>query len=307
MAPMSTALLTLLPFTAVIIHETVLRRVEIDHLALPILGVSSIGYLGFTYFAGFLTAATLFLTFWSSLWIYIALYRIFFHPLRRYPGPLGASLSKWYAVYSVVKSRWRYYRVQQDLQKQYGDYVRTGPRELTIFDPEALQALLGSQSKTSKGPFYDILDKSLHLNRDRIWHRQRRNLWDNAFKKSLPHATPQIEDICDQLLDRLRSAAGKSVPLLETMTYFSYDVMSAFAFGKPMGFTAGESSAAAEYVLNTLTESLSAMGIMYHMPWLVNALAVLTSLAGPMKDWTDWSVNQVEARMAVSQMPTSPA
>lgn len=304
---MSTALLTVLPLTAVIIHETVLRRVEIDHLTLPILAVSSIGYLGFTYFVGFLSAATLFLTFWSSLWIYIALYRVFFHPLRTYPGPLGASLSKWYAVNSVVKTRWHYYRVQQDLQKQYGDYVRTGPRELTIFDPEALQALLGSQSKTSKGPFYDILDKSLHLNRDRMWHRQRRNLWDNAFKKSLPHATPQIEYICDQLLDRLRNAAGKSVPLLETMTYFSYDVMSALAFGKPMGFTAGESSAAAEHVLNTLTQSLSATGIMYHMPWLMNALAVLTSLAGPMKDWTDWSVSQVEARMAVSQMPTSPA
>jgi cytochrome P450 len=306
MAPISNMLLIVLPLTAILIHETVLRRVEVDHLTLPILAVSSIGYLGLTYLAGFLPATTLFLTFWSSLWIYIGLYRVFFHPLRNYPGPLGARLSKWYTVNSVVKTRWHYCRIQQEMQKQYGDYVRTGPRELTIFDPGALQALLGSQSKTTKGPFYDILDKSLNLNRDRVWHRQRRNVWDNAYKKSLPHATPQIEEICDQLLDRLRKAAGKPVPLLETMTYFSYDVMCALAFGKPPGFTAGKSSAAAEHILNTLTQSISAMGIMYHMPWLMNALAVLTSLAGPMKDWTDWSASQVKARMAVSQMCTIP-
>jgi hypothetical protein len=306
MAPISNTLLIVLPLTAILIHETVLRRVEVDHLTLPILAVSSIGYLGLTYLAGFLPATTLFLTFWSSLWIYIGLYRVFFHPLRNYPGPLGARLSKWYTVNSVVKTRWHYYRIQQEMQKQYGDYVRTGPRELTIFDPGALQALLGSQSKTTKGPFYDILDKSLNLNRDRVWHRQRRNVWDNAYKKSLPHATPQIEEICDQLLDRLRKAAGKPVPLLETMTYFSYDVMCALAFGKPPGFTAGKSSAAAEHILNTLTQSISAMGIMYHMPWLMNALAVLTSLAGPMKDWTDWSASQVKARMAVSQCAQFP-
>jgi hypothetical protein len=304
MAPISVPLLTLLPVTAIAIHEAVLRRVEVDHLTLPIMAVSSIGYLSLTYFTGFLQATTLFLTFWSSLWIYIGLYRVFFHPLRKYPGPPGASLSKWWTVNKVVTTRWHYYRVQQEMQKQYGDYVRTGPRELTIFDPGALQALLGPQSKTTKGPFYDILDKSLNLNRDRVWHRQRRNIWDNAYKKSLPYATPQIEDVCDRLLDRLRKVAGKPLLLLEIMTYFSYDVMCALAFGKPPGYTAGESSADAEHILNTLTQGISAMGIMYHMPWLMNALAVLTSLAGPMKDWTDWSVSQVKARMAVSQTYT---
>lgn len=67
-----------------------------------------------------------------------------------------------------------------------------------------------------------------------------------------------------------------------------------------MGFTTGESSEIADGILNTFTQGLNAMGVMYHMPWLMNALAVLTSLAGPLKDWTDWSVSQMQARMAVS-------
>lgn len=300
MAISSTTLLTLLPLTAIIIHETVLRRVEIDHLTLPILAVNSIAYSISTFFLGLLPSTTFFLIFWFSLWIYIGLYRLFFHPLRDFPGPLGARLSKFFTVKDVVETKWHWHRVQQRLHKQYGDYVRTGPRELSIFDPEAVQALLGFQSKTYKGPFYDVMEKSLHLNRDKPWHRQRRKVWDNAMKKSLSDFAPHIEEICDELIERLTKAKGKPVLLLETMTYFSYDAMSSLAFGKPMGFTSGYSSAVADSILNTFTQGLSAMGILYHMPWMMNALSVLTSLAGPLKDWTDWSVSQMKVRMAVS-------
>lgn len=300
MASTSTALLVAVLLTAITLHGTVLRRVEVDHLTLPILAASSTVYLILGWYIGWYQANALYLTFWSALWIYIGVYRTFFHPLRDYPGPLGAKLSKWYTVKKVIDTRWHWHRVQQDLQKEYGDYVRTGPRELSIFDPEAVQTLLGFQSKTSKGPFYDVMEKSLHLNRDRPWHRQRRKIWDSAMKTSLSGFAPQIEETCDRLLTRLRQADGEPVLLLETMTYFSYDVMSALAFGKSMGFTTGESSEVADSILRTFTQSLSAMGIMYHMPWLMNALGALTSVAGPMKDWTDWSVSQMKGRMAVS-------
>lgn len=300
MANLSAATLVLASFTAITLHEIVLRRVEVDHLVLPILALNSTVYMGLAYFTGFFEATLLYLTFWSTLWIYIGAYRTLFHPLRHYPGPLYARLSKWYTVKKTIDTRWHWYRVQQELQIQYGDYVRTGPRELSIFDPEAAQAILGPQSKTSKGPFYDVMEKSLHLNRDKTWHRQRRRIWDNAMKTSLSGFALQIEETCDQLIERLRQANGKPLLLLETMTYFSYDVTSVLAFGKAMGFTTGESSKAADSILSTFTQSLSAMGIMYHMPWLMNALTILTSLAGPLKDWTDWSVSQMEARMAVS-------
>ena len=159
--------------------------------------------------------------------------------------------------------------------------------------------MLGFQSETTKGPFYDVMEKSLHLNRDKVFHRQRRRIWDNAMKTSLSDFAPQIEKFTDQLLMRLRDEEGNSVPLLEYATYYAYDVMAALAFGQPMGFIKGESSDVAESILSTFTTSLDAMGFMYHMPWLMNALGVLTSVAGPMKQWKDWSVNQMKARMAV--------
>jgi cytochrome P450 len=108
-----------------------------------------------------------------------------------------------------------------------------------------------------------------------------------------------VEEFTEQLLTRLQDHKGQPVPLVEYMTYYSYDVMAALAFGKPMGFIKGEQNDVAQSILNTMTGSLAAFGLLHHMPWLMNTLGLLTSLAGPMKEWTDWSVSQMRARMAV--------
>lgn len=122
------------------------------------------------------------------------------------------------------------------------------------------------------------------------------------MKTSLNAYAPRVEQFTDQLLMRLRGEEGKLIPLLEYTTYYSYDVMAALAFGKPMGFIKGHQSDVAASVLATFTNSVQAMGYMYHMPWLMNSLTVLTSVSGPMKEWRDWSVGQMKGRMAVSNV-----
>lgn len=61
-----------------------------------------------------------------SLWMNILVYRAFFHPLRRFPGPFGARLSKLWSLGKVVQSKVRWYQVVGNLKEKYGDYVRTG-------------------------------------------------------------------------------------------------------------------------------------------------------------------------------------
>lgn len=53
-------------------------------------------------------------------------YRLFFHRLREFPGPLSTKVSRFSTVSSVLKSGVRYYLVLQDLHQIYGDFVRTG-------------------------------------------------------------------------------------------------------------------------------------------------------------------------------------
>lgn len=66
-----------------------------------------------------------------SLTASVVIYRIFFHRLRKFPGPLGAKITK---LHSLYLSRNFQYQVEiEKLHKQYGDVVRTGglkPRPL---------------------------------------------------------------------------------------------------------------------------------------------------------------------------------
>jgi cytochrome P450 len=84
---------------------------------------------------------------------------------------------------------------------------------------------------------------------------------------ALSDYAPRIEEFTDQLLTRLRDENGKPVLLLKCCANYSYDVMSDLAFGKPMGFIKGEQSYVAGSIMRTLSDSLDALGLMYHVPW----------------------------------------
>ncbi|KAF1960190.1 cytochrome P450 [Byssothecium circinans] len=294
----TTSVLVIAPVSAVLLHETVLKHVEVDHLTLPFVTITTAVFWLTVYYSTFLFGVLVAAAFFLPLCTKIILYRAFFHQLKHFPGPFGARISKVWTIAQVMKSDMRYYQVQAKFQKQYGDYVRVGPRELAIFDPAAIQPLLGFKSPTTKGPFYDLLTKSLHLSRDKAFHRQRRKIWDNAMKDSLSDYAPRVEDFTSQLLTRLREADGEPVQLLNYCVYYAYDVMSALAFGKPMGLVNGGSNEYAESILHTMTDGLDAMGYVYHVPWFANAVGVLMHLGGPLKVWADWSQQQMEERMA---------
>ena len=68
--------------------------------------------------------------------------------------------------------------------------ICSGPRELSIADPEAVKAIYGSQAPVSKGPWYTLLEPRvpLFMARDKQEHARRRKVWDQGFttKGKLP-------------------------------------------------------------------------------------------------------------------------
>ena len=87
--------------------------------------------------------------------ITIAVYRLYFSPLARFPGPKLAALTLWYEFYYDVVKRGKYTWKIAELHKQYGEHgipnaistfhklinvpgpiVRISPFELHINDPE---------------------------------------------------------------------------------------------------------------------------------------------------------------------------
>lgn len=63
----------------------------------------------------------------------ILIYRAFFHRLSQFPGPFPARLSNFY-VTTLSAKNFHLYEETQKLHKQYGDYVRLGTRDTSLFD-----------------------------------------------------------------------------------------------------------------------------------------------------------------------------
>jgi hypothetical protein len=61
------------------------------------------------------------LLFFSVTFLY--LYRLFFHPLARYPGPKLAAATNWYEFYYEVIKAGAFTHHIQTLHKQYGESI----------------------------------------------------------------------------------------------------------------------------------------------------------------------------------------
>ena len=72
---------------------------------------------------------SLYLAYFLSLFTSVIVYRIFFHRLRRFPGPPLAKATKFWHVFKVLRKD--NYVLLEEFRKKYGDYVRTGKQEST--------------------------------------------------------------------------------------------------------------------------------------------------------------------------------
>jgi hypothetical protein len=98
---------------------------------------------------------TLFLTIHLAvLSLSIASYRLFFHPLRQFPGPWGAKLTKWVDFYHTAPGK-RHEWIPA-LHTKFGDIVRIGPNELSFSNPGSVKFLHGPQgARLQKGKYYE--------------------------------------------------------------------------------------------------------------------------------------------------------
>ena len=65
----------------------------------------------------------------------IAVYRLFFHPLRKYPGPVLGKLSKFYFSY-IGLVRGGTHLWLEELHQKDEKIVRYGPNEVSFIDPD---------------------------------------------------------------------------------------------------------------------------------------------------------------------------
>ncbi|KAI0429507.1 cytochrome P450 [Xylaria sp. FL1042] len=81
----------------------------------------------------------------------VCIYRLFFHPLSRYPGPLIAKLSGFYGAYYASKTT-LHVRTLQDHEK-FGPVIRQGPNKLVFNSVNALKEIYRNEQITKSSGY----------------------------------------------------------------------------------------------------------------------------------------------------------
>ncbi|KAK8086189.1 hypothetical protein PG994_001163 [Apiospora phragmitis] len=232
--------------------------------------------------------------FHASLLASIAVYRLGFHRCRHIPGPVGAKLSRFYVVYLASK-KVQFHKELLQMHEKYGDFVRTGPREVSVFRKAAVNAILGPNSKCRKSTWYsqfgfDPTKVSLHLCRDHIMHRRRRRAWDRGLSiKALATYVPRIKSHADLLSQRLRERSGRPVDATQWAMFFGFDMIGDVGYGRSFDQLV---DLAEHPAVLPIHEHIIELGILGNVPWFSHLLSFVPGGAAALAATFDFCQNQ---------------
>ncbi len=168
----------------------------------------------------------------------IAIYNLYFHQLRRFPGP-----KLWAAFrfpYVLCLQRGELHARLKAMHKSYGPIVRVAPNELSFTDVRAWKDIYGSRQ--GHAPFQ----------RNRTWfakptpdepnsimgfdepdHARFRKTLVHAFsEKALKDQSPMIESYVTLLVNKLKEKGNAVVDLVEWLNYCTFDISGDLSFGE---------------------------------------------------------------------------
>ncbi|PSN68710.1 cytochrome P450 monooxygenase [Corynespora cassiicola Philippines] len=160
-------------------------------------------------------------------------YRLVFHPLRKFPGPSGARLSNlWLSFQAGNRDLQNHFL---DWHTKYGYFLRIGSNDLSITHPKAPEAIYGAKSRCTKADWYDsnFPEIALSFERDRDIHDKRRRVWSKAFgEQNLRGYEQRIQQYQDNLLKNLADSRGSPLNMTKMFNFLSFDIMGELAFSR---------------------------------------------------------------------------
>jgi cytochrome P450 len=174
---------------------------------------------------------------------YVLLRNCFFHPLRRFPGPVLAGMSPIPLMYhkgtgNVVK--WIH-----SLHNEYGPVVRPAPDELSFIEPEAWKDIFGhrrsGQPSFAKDPrflgrdFFTKTGEPAGITRsDDVNHARQRRLVSAGFSdRALKEQEALLKKYVDVLIDKLRNSQTKA-NMTDWFNFTVFDIMADLTFAEPL-------------------------------------------------------------------------
>ncbi|KAH6622021.1 benzoate 4-monooxygenase cytochrome-like protein P450 [Boeremia exigua] len=201
-----------------------------------------------------------------------AVYRLYFHPLARFPGPFWAKLStipSWWHSKNQDRHLWLL-----ELQEQYGTEFRYAPNSVCLNTPKAYRYLFGPKGNVKKNYFYSIWPKTADgIN---TWsatsipvHARKRRVINYAFSESaLRGAEVFVHANADRWLELLGQGIESdtqwtdSINMADQITYLVFDILGDLCFGK--NFNTKEANSTLRNIPEVM---VNFMEIMHPLAW----------------------------------------
>ncbi|TLS30469.1 hypothetical protein PpBr36_03615 [Pyricularia pennisetigena] len=178
-----------------------------------------------------------------------ALYRRYASPLRKYPGPFLASVSRLWKVISTASSQTQFDHIK--LHEKYGPVVRIAPNEISISSPEAARLLLSAGKRFTKTDFYSVFPPPENPDiftevREDVHARVKKVANVPYSMAAMQQLSPFIDDTIEALTHKLDGIVdaptddrdGPRVDLGTWLHWFAFDVLGEVAFSRSFGFIA---------------------------------------------------------------------
>ncbi|KAI0487174.1 putative cytochrome P450 [Xylaria cf. heliscus] len=174
---------------------------------------------------------------WITYLVGLILYRLYFSPLSKFPGPKLAAITKWYEFYYDVILRGQFTFQIQRMHRKYGPIVRINPFEVHIEDSGYWDELYTGHKEYERyewmsGRFGANTTTSSTVRSD--LHAIRRAPLNPMFsKRNITKFEPVIKQKVELLSKRIASYkdGDRVLVLNNAFNAFSGDVIASYCFG----------------------------------------------------------------------------
>ncbi|KAL9619844.1 MAG: hypothetical protein Q9160_005584 [Pyrenula sp. 1 TL-2023] len=217
---------------------------------------------------------------WGIYFVARCVYNLYFHPLRKIPGPHIAAMTSFYDFwYDVIKGGTYLWEIRK-MHETYGPIVRINPNEVHINDPEYYHNIYaGGSRRVDKDPSTLAgfsVPASVAATVDHGLHRQRRGYMNPYFaKRSIVSMEPLIHERITAMLSRLDQAreAGTPISLDRAFSAMTADIITNHFFGYHYDYLSIPD------LQDPIREGFKGVSEMFHWsrfaPWLTLAMKAL--------------------------------
>ncbi|KAJ5165086.1 uncharacterized protein N7500_006916 [Penicillium coprophilum] len=228
------------------------------------------------------------------------IYRLYFSPLARFPGPRLAAASGLYEFYFDIIKGGQFMFELERLHDKYGPIVRITPHEIHIRDPSFYDTVYGGPiHKRDRDPKFALAGVPLSAfeTAPHGLHRERRRLLSPFLTaQAITGIQPLIQEKIDLLCGHLSRmvGTGEIMELHSTCVSFAIDVLSTYMLGRENCYGYLDNAVITnewKMCVNSIFEWLVPLR---HFPFMLNPTRMFAQFASSLSPTISWYIKLEE-------------